>query len=52
MAIFNHFYFRYLYQKTQTRAGEGAAYLREDDGWVDRYYDRTRPSYRQRLLFR
>jgi phosphatidylserine/phosphatidylglycerophosphate/cardiolipin synthase-like enzyme len=52
MAIFNHFYFRYLYQKQQTRAGEAAAYLQEDDGWVDRYYDRTRPSYRQRLLFR
>jgi phosphatidylserine/phosphatidylglycerophosphate/cardiolipin synthase-like enzyme len=52
MAIFNHFYFRYLFQKAQTRAGEDAAYLREDDSWVDRYYDRTRPSYRQRLLFR
>ncbi len=52
MAIFNHFYFRYLSQKLQTRGGEDAAYLREDDSWVDRYYDRTRPSYRQRLLFR
>ncbi|HEY2998518.1 MAG TPA: phospholipase D-like domain-containing protein [Acidimicrobiales bacterium] len=50
MRVFNHFYFRWLRQKA-TR-GDDTAWLREDDGWVARYYDPRTPSYRQRLLFR
>jgi phosphatidylserine/phosphatidylglycerophosphate/cardiolipin synthase-like enzyme len=53
MRIFNHYYFRYLVQKLGG-AGDVAetAYLTPDDSWVDRYFDKTTPSYRQRLLFR
>lgn len=52
MRIFNHFYFRYLQQKLRDAGGRQAAHLSPDDSWVYRYYDRTTPSYRQRLLFR
>ncbi len=53
MRIFNHYYFRYLVQKVRA-AGDVAAtaYLTPDDRWVDRNFDRTTPSYRQRLPFR
>jgi phosphatidylserine/phosphatidylglycerophosphate/cardiolipin synthase-like enzyme len=50
MRIFNHYYFRYLAQKLH--ANPATAYLSPDDSWVSRYYDKTTPSYRQRLLFR
>ncbi|WP_166678493.1 phospholipase D-like domain-containing protein [Kribbella voronezhensis] len=49
MRVFNHFYFRYLVQKFH--AADATAYLSPDDSWVGRYYDKTTPSYRQRLLF-
>lgn len=52
MRVFNHFYFRYLRQKLRSAAEQRTAYLVPDDSWVDRYYNRTTPSYRQRLLFR
>jgi phosphatidylserine/phosphatidylglycerophosphate/cardiolipin synthase-like enzyme len=51
MRIFNHFYFRYLSQKLNT-PGDRTAYLSPNDHWAARYFDRTTPSYRQRLLFR
>lgn len=51
MRVFNHYYSRYLRQKIRAGAGQNA-YLCPDDGWARRYYDRTTPSYRQRLLFR
>ncbi|MFI6095691.1 phospholipase D-like domain-containing protein [Lentzea sp. NPDC051213] len=50
MRIFNHYYFRYLHQKLGK--SDEVAFLRADDSWVGRYYDRTTPSCRQRLLFR
>ena len=53
MRIFNHYYFRYLVQKLRGADDAAAtAYLTPDDSWVDRYFDKTTPSYRQRLLFR
>jgi phosphatidylserine/phosphatidylglycerophosphate/cardiolipin synthase-like enzyme len=51
MRVFNHYYFRYLSQKLHT-PGDTTAFLSEDDSWTRRYFDRTTPSYRQRLLFR
>jgi phosphatidylserine/phosphatidylglycerophosphate/cardiolipin synthase-like enzyme len=51
MRIFNHFYFRYLTQKLAT-PGDRTVYLSPNDRWTARYFDRTTPSYRQRLLFR
>ena len=51
MRVFNHFYFRYLRQQ-HTATGGQVSYLRVDDTWTERYYDRRTPSYRQRLLFR
>ncbi|HEY0617447.1 MAG TPA: phospholipase D-like domain-containing protein [Kribbella sp.] len=52
MRVFNHFYFRYLWQKLHHDDGTATAYLSPDDSWIGRYYDKTTPSYRQRLLFR
>lgn len=52
MRLFNHFYFRYLRQKLHNPDEVGTTYLAPDDSWVDRYFTRTTPSYRQRLLFR
>lgn len=52
MRVFNHFYFRYLQQKRRGPAGRGTAHLTPDDSWVDRYYNPTTTSHRQRLLFR
>jgi phosphatidylserine/phosphatidylglycerophosphate/cardiolipin synthase-like enzyme len=50
MRLFNHFYFRYLAQKSADE--DQVAYLVPDDSWAARYFDQTTPSYRQRLLFR
>jgi phosphatidylserine/phosphatidylglycerophosphate/cardiolipin synthase-like enzyme len=52
MRVFNHFYFRYLVQKLHSEDPGATAYLSPDDSWAGRYYDKTTPSYRQRLLFR
>ena len=52
MRIFNHYYFRYLAQRLPGGVGGFTAYLRPDDSWVGRYFDKTTPSYRQRMLFR
>ena len=51
MRVFNHFYFRYLQQKLRTEPAD-IAFLKPDDRWVGRYYNRATPSYRQRRLFR
>lgn len=52
MRIFNHFYFRYLRQKLANSDEADTVYLADNDTWVERYFDETTPSYRQRLLFR
>jgi len=52
MRIFNHFYFRYLRQKLDHADESRTAYLVDNDSWVNRYYDKSTPSYRQRMLFR
>lgn len=54
MRIFNHFYFRFLFQKLHSAAEDDkkAAFLSPNSTWTARYYNKTTPSYRQRLLFR
>jgi phosphatidylserine/phosphatidylglycerophosphate/cardiolipin synthase-like enzyme len=54
MRLFNHHYFRYLAQKLgwDLRGGGSVAQLHDSDVWTDRYFDLTKPSFKQRQLFR
>ena len=53
MRLFNHHYFRYLAQKLgwDLKGGGTVATLKDSDSWTDRYFDATKPSFKQRRLF-
>jgi uncharacterized protein YegP (UPF0339 family)/phosphatidylserine/phosphatidylglycerophosphate/cardiolipin synthase-like enzyme len=54
MRLFNHHYFRYLAQKLgwDLRGGGSIAELYDSDVWTERYFDPSKPSFKQRQLFR
>jgi phosphatidylserine/phosphatidylglycerophosphate/cardiolipin synthase-like enzyme len=54
MRLFNHHYFRYLAKKLgwDLQGGGSVAELWDSDIWTGRYFDPTKPSFKQRQLFR
>ena len=54
MRLFNHHYFRYLAKKLgwDLQGGGSVAELVDSDTWTERYFDPTKPSFKQRQLFR
>jgi hypothetical protein len=53
MRLFNHHYFRYLATKFgwDLEGGGDIATLDDSDSWTQRYFDSSKPSYKQRRLF-
>jgi len=53
MRLFNHHYFRYLAIKFgwDLEGGGSIATLDDSDSWTKRYFDSSKPSYKQRRLF-
>jgi len=54
MRLFNHFYFRNVVTRQSARQGSAdrkSAFLKPDDSWCKRYYDRGSLKQKQRLLF-
>lgn len=54
MRLFNHFYFRYVVQNQKAKTGseeKQRSYLKPDDSWVKKYYQKGSKSERERIMF-
>jgi phosphatidylserine/phosphatidylglycerophosphate/cardiolipin synthase-like enzyme len=54
MRLFYHFYFRYVVQNQKAKVGseeKSRSYLKPDDSWTEKYYQKGLKNERERILF-
>jgi len=54
MRLFYHFYFRYVVQNQKAKSGskeKQRSYLKPDDSWVAKYYQKDSKNERERIMF-